>query len=87
MNSFEYGRFSYGEQTYIVASSSAPNTIRVYTTAPDDWPILCTISGVETAPVAAWGNAWLHCSAEWYEGVERAAVDTYRVAVRGTGHN
>lgn len=81
MREFEYGRFSYWAHTYVVASSSAPNTIRVRTAEPDEWSILCTISGVETAPVASWGMAWLHCPNEWYDAVEKAALNTYRIAI------
>ncbi|GAA4922091.1 hypothetical protein LX16_4839 [Stackebrandtia albiflava] len=80
MREIEYGRFSDSSGTYSVASSAAPNTIRVYAEGPGDRSMLCTISGITGTPTASWGVTWLHCSAEWYDAMQRRALDTYRGA-------
>jgi|GEM_PF-6157567 len=84
MREIEYGRFSDAAGTYAVASSAAPNTIRVYAVSSGDRSILCTISGVQGSPMASWGTTWLHCAPEWYDSVQERALNTYWGAVGGS---
>ncbi|GAA4909698.1 hypothetical protein LX16_2835 [Stackebrandtia albiflava] len=80
MTDTEMGRFSLGGGVFVVASSAAPHTVRLYSVQGGHRILACTVSVVEGSVAASWGAAWLGQPADWYAHVEAAAVEVYRAA-------
>ncbi|TWJ15411.1 hypothetical protein LX16_1114 [Stackebrandtia albiflava] len=76
----ELGRFIHCGDTFAVAPSAAPHTVRLYSVQGDHRILACTVSVVGDSAAASWGAAWLGQPADWYTRVEAAAVAVYRAA-------
>ncbi|TWJ14654.1 hypothetical protein LX16_0341 [Stackebrandtia albiflava] len=73
----EYGRFSDPTREYVVTSSAAPHTVRVYALDGEQRAMVCTIAGVDGFPRTSWGAPWVSNFPEWKRRFESRALEVY----------
>lgn len=78
MSAVEYGRFQDPVATYVVTSSSMPDTVRVYAGEPHTAEMICTISNLSIRPLPSWNAKWHSNLPDWKRRFVAEAVATYR---------
>ncbi|WP_415646577.1 hypothetical protein [Stackebrandtia soli] len=85
----ELGQFRLLDHPYSVATSAAPDTIRVYDLGVgplsiEDSPMVCTIAGVwRGVPVPSWASEYIGQSDGAMAAIVRSAVDLAQHRVPG----
>ncbi|ADD43962.1 hypothetical protein [Stackebrandtia nassauensis] len=73
-----YGQFRDPLHTYVVTSSSMPDTIRVFAGDPHSAEMVCTISNLSARPYPSWNAKWYSNWPEWKRRFTDHAVSIWR---------